>query len=152
MKFNSSLLFALLMFCLSCQGDFASRESKLESCADSFANHYFNYHFDDALRFCTPESGRWLQYAATNVHEADVEVLKTQKEGAGIVVGNIEMADDDSTALVEIQVSNYLQMDTIGTRGHIVQQATFRLPAVYREKQWKIRMEGLPRNETNGPS
>ena len=149
MKFNFSAIFVLLLLCLSCNGEFVGSESKLRNCADSFATYYFNYRFQDAMRFCTPQSERWLTYAASNVHQADVDILKTLSEGAGIEVTDVEISDD-TTATVRIHVTHFLQMDTIGTSGHMAREATFVLPAVYADKQWKIRMEGLPRSEKSG--
>ncbi|MBO4827545.1 MAG: hypothetical protein J5506_10020 [Prevotella sp.] len=150
MKINfltKSVLFIATLFCVSCTDGFSGREGRLEACADSFATHYFNYQFEAARRFCTPESEQWLKYAASNVHQADVDVLKTLSEGAGIEIERISIDDGDSTATVYISVSNFLCMDTIGTQGHMMRHARFVLPAIYADRQWKIRMEGLPRSE-----
>ena len=119
----------------------------METCVDSFATHYFNYQFEDALRFCTPESERWLVYAASNVHQADIDILKKLSQGAEIEIQDIDIEAGDTTATVRIVVRNFLRMDTIGTQGHMTKEATFVLPATYMDKHWKIRMEGLLRSE-----
>ena len=51
------------------------------------------------------------------------------------------------TATVKITVKNFLQMDTIGTSCHMINEGSFTLQAIYINRNWKIRMEGLPQNE-----
>lgn len=62
---------------MSCQPHKGSEE-QLKADIDSFATYYYNWHFEKAARFCTPESKVWLRYAASNVHQADIELLKAK--------------------------------------------------------------------------
>ena len=146
-RFSFISLLAFALACFSCSGNLGSSESRLVTCADSFAVHYFNYHFADAMRFCTPESEKWLRYAASNVHQADIDKLRAQEEPATVEIGETEINETDSTATISMTVSNFLRMDSIGTSGHWVSHATFKFQAVCKNKQWKIRMEDLPRSE-----
>ncbi|MCH4147264.1 MAG: hypothetical protein LKG25_03675 [Prevotella sp.] len=114
---------------------------------DSFAVHYFNWQFKESLPYCTAESGKWLRYAASQVHQPDIDILRTKSEGAGYELGDITYHDDDTTANIIINVKNYLCMDTIGKAGRLTEKATFSIPLVYRGEKWKIKMEGLPRSE-----
>ena len=63
--------------CQSHQGD----EDQLENDIDSFATYYFNWQFPKTQKYCTQSSEPWLRYAASNVHQADVDLLRTKAEG-----------------------------------------------------------------------
>ena len=119
-------------------------EKQLKADADSFATYYYNWHFPKATKFCTPESERWLSYAASNVHEADVELLRTKAEDASIEITNVDFGDDEVSAVVTLTVTNFLQMDTIGQEAHLVPQAVFQLPMQLHEEKWKVNLEKLP--------
>jgi hypothetical protein len=146
MKSLFSLLPLLAFAFFSCSGGLGSSESRLAECADSFAVHYFNYHFADAMRFVTPESEKWLHYAASNVHQADIDLLRSQEEPATVELNEIEIDEADSTGTIRLSVSNFLRMDTIGTSAHLTKRATYVLHAVCKDKKWRIRMAGLPRS------
>lgn len=130
----------------SCKQEPGSEEQLLED-ADSFAVNYYNWHFEQALRYCTPESEKWLRYAAGNVHEADVELLRNREEDAQVELGDILYDDNDSIATIETKVYNYLQMDSIGKAAHLIPESTFRLTMVKRSGKWLIRMESPLRSE-----
>mgnify|MGYP007000016486 CR=1 FL=1 len=66
-----------------------------EADVDSFANNYFNWHFPKAVKYCTQESERWLRYAASNVNETDVELLRQKPEDASIEITDIDFGDDE---------------------------------------------------------
>ena len=130
----------------SCKQESGSEEQLLED-ADSFAVNYYNWHFEQSLRYCTPESEKWLRYAAGNVHEADVELLRNREEDAQVESGDILYDDNDSIATIETKVYNYLQMDSIGKAAHLIPESTFRLTMVKRSGKWLIRMESPLRSE-----
>ena len=123
-------------------------ERSAQAAADSFATYYFNWQFDKASRFVTDSSLVWLRYAASQVHEADIKILR-EKEDAAIEVEEIDI-DNAETASVLVTVKDFLRMDTIGTEGHLVGKASFRLNIERTSTEggeWKIRMEGLPQSE-----
>ena len=51
-----------------------SRE--FDGSVDSFAVYFFNWRLDKAAQFCTPDSKKWLQFAASQVHPEDLEQMK----------------------------------------------------------------------------
>ena len=122
-------------------------EDQLKADVDSFANNYFNWHFPKAMKYCTQESERWLRYAASNVNETDVELLRQKPEDASIEITDIDFGDDETSATVTLTVHNFLQMDTIGQEAHLVEEADFNLPMRIENGVWKIRMVNLPRSE-----
>ena len=129
--------------CQSHQGD----EDQLENDIDSFATYYFNWQFPKTQKYCTQSSEPWLRYAASNVHQADVDLLRTKAEAATIEINDIDFSDDGANATFSITVYNFLQMDTIGQEAHLVEEADFHLPMRIENGVWKIRMVNLPRSE-----
>ena len=118
-----------------------------EATALAFANAYFNYNFDEAAKFCTQDSRRWLAFAASNVYGADIEVLRNMDAGATADVAGMDFPDGDSTAVATVEVANFMQRDTIGRAGRVVDEGVFTLSLVRRDGGWKVRMADLPRNE-----
>ena len=125
---------------MGCQSHEGSKE-QLENDLDSFATHYYNWHFAEALKYCTPASERWLRYMASNVHEADIDLLRNKAEDADIEIGDIDFHDDEVTATAHITVSNFLQMDTIGQAAHLIEQATFPLQLEMQQGKWKVNLD-----------
>ena len=149
MKLNYLLILLTFILASSCDSTtYVKGEKKARAAVDSFATYYFNWQFQKASRFVTDSSQVWLRYAASQVHEADITILR-EKEDA-----TIEIEDVDVTSLygpkARITVRDFLRMDTIGTKGHLVKKASYilYLEEVPEEKvRWKIRMEGLPQSE-----
>lgn len=122
-------------------------ESQLKENVDSFAVHYYNWHFEKAAAYCTPESEKWLKFAATNVRPADIDSLRAKTADAEVGVDNVDFDDNDSTALAIVHVKNFLQMDSIGQAALPHKEATFRIPVVIRGEKWLVNLESLPRAE-----
>lgn len=110
-----------------CQAHEGSEE-QLENNLDSFATYYYNWQFPKAVKFCTASSEPWLKYAASNVHEADVELLRNKETDATVEINDIDFGDDEVSAIADITVRNFLQMDSIGEEAHLVEEADFLLP------------------------
>lgn len=138
--------FLLLATGFGC-GSGNSDRDKAETAASSFAQAYFNYNFDEAAKFCTQDSRRWLSFAASNIYEADVEVLRNMETGATAEVTDMDFSDEDSTAVATVEVANFMQRDTIGKAGRVIDAAVFALTLVRRDGVWKVRMASLPRSE-----
>ena len=136
------ICFTMLPFVASCNHE--GSEKQLKETADLFSTNYFNWHFKEALPYVTDDSYRWLSYAASQVHQADIDILRNMNEGASHEIGDIEFVND-TTAYVLVNVNNFLSIDTIGTEGHIVNEATFRFKAVCKNNIWKIKLNSLPR-------
>lgn len=133
-----------LLCCCTAGGGTADQSGVKEAVA--FGNAFFNYDFEEALTRVTPESERWLRFAASNVTEQDVEVLNAQQEGAVVEAETVEYSDD-STLTVVLHVDNYLQKERVGQKGHIAYDGRYRVELVKRNGRYLVRMAGLPRNE-----
>lgn len=143
---------ALLFFLITaialggCGRQTDDRES-LREVADSFALNYYNWHFQEAARFCLPESEQWLRFAASNVCQADIDSLRVKAEDAGCEIESCEIQHSDTTATVRLLVSDVLLMDTIGSAARHYDKVRFSLLAVKRDGVWKISLSAMPAPE-----
>lgn len=140
------IMTATCLALMACDGLNNSEQGNADERATAFAEAYFNYDFERAMKYVTPESEAWLRFAASNVQEGDVRQLR-EMEAATTEIAKSDY-DTDSTATVMLNVSDYLQPGGIGQESHVVSHGTYRLRLVKREGRWYVRMEGLPRNET----
>ena len=131
-----------LVVTTSCQSQEGS-EDQLKTYADSFAIRYYNWQFPDAAKYCTPTSEQWLRYAASNVHESDVELLRQKDEDATVEIKHVDF-DNDTSAHVTLSVSNFLQMDSIGQEAHLVPGCEVQLAMEMHEGKWKVNLDRLP--------
>lgn len=139
---------AAYMLCSCDSTSFIRGEHKARAAVDSFAFYYFNWQFNKASRFVTDSSQVWLRYAASQVHEADITLLR-DKEDATIEIEDIDITSNNEPK-ARITVRDFLRMDTIGTEGHLVKKASYILhleEAPEEKVKWKIRMEGLLQSE-----
>ena len=139
------ILFTALTY--SCDHLPTSRGSQAENVVDSFCQTYFHYQFERAMAFTTDESHKWLVYAASNVHQEDVDIIRSQEMGPSIDVDEVVTPEKDTIGYALVTVDNHLVMDTIGTVGHLQNNIQYRLDLVKRGGKWKIKLEGLPREE-----
>ena len=139
-KCGSLFGFLSLMSCQPHEGS----EEQLKADVDSFATYYYNWHFEKAARFCTPESKVWLRYAASNVHPADIELLKAKNEDAHIEIGDIDFKEDEVSATVNLEITNFLQMDTIGKEARLINKSKLTLPMTIHNGKWKVELKQLP--------
>lgn len=144
MKKTTYFLIALLFasICLSCTND--SSNGQVNEVAEAFARNYFNWHFKECQNLVTPESVKMLSYVASNVTEADIDMLHSLEEDATIELMNCEL-ENDTTGLAEVYVFNALLRDTIGTTAKRHAEAVTTLRLVKRRK-WLIDLtQGAPR-------
>lgn len=139
-------LFSLLVaFTYSCEHLPTSHGSQAENVVDSFCQTYFSYQFERAMAFVTDESHKWLIYAASNVHQEDVDLMRSQESTASVDVDEVIAPENDTIGYALVSVDNHLVMDSIGEVGHMRDNAQYRLGMVKRGGKWKIKMDGLPR-------
>lgn len=138
--FFLTLLFASL--CLSCTNN--SAHGQAEDVAEAFAENYFNWHLKECKNLVTPESAKMLSYIASNVTEADIDMLHSLEEDATVEVTNCEL-ENDTIGLAEVSVFNALLRDTIGTAAKKHAEAMTTLRLVKRGK-WQVDLtQGAPR-------
>ena len=138
-----SILFAVMA--TACGGLSSPTDEQLCQQAADFAKAYFNYDYPRAAELAMPESARWLQFAASNLTQADLDVINAAEE-ASVSIDDLTRIND-STVTVTIEVENILLKDTIGQPPHVVSEARYPLVLVSRDGRYLIKMEGLPQSE-----
>lgn len=130
---------AVAMILLVACGSSSDADESIRKNAVAFADSYFNLDFHAALDLSTSESRKWICYVASNVSEADLEVLRSYGHDATVNVERVEVIGD-TAAVVKLSVDGFLCTDSIGRPGHIVDGAIFSLPMVRRGDRWLVRM------------
>jgi hypothetical protein len=123
-----------------------SDEKECKKSAESFLNNYYNLRLDNAAKQCTPESKKWLQFIATNLHEGDLALIDSMEQETHVSADKFNQVND-SIVTVLCKLDNYLDVDTLGKAGHIKKNGTIELNMVKRGKVWLVKMEGLPQSE-----
>lgn len=144
MKFYLS---CLLVFFFSCSTDkIKENNDKIAVAAEGFVSEYFNLRLSSSLKYCTPESGKWIKFYAGNITSADLDAFRAAKESVSYEIKDIYMLSDTS-ATVSFMVLNSLCVDDIETAGRVVDEAVFNIPMVKRDGRWLVKMESLLRSE-----
>lgn len=134
-NFLSTIAACLLL--VACNNGGNKYDSDIMEAADCFAAAYFNYDFKDARKYCTIESEKWLRFAASNIIDDDIELLRAKNEGATHEVTDVCCASD-TVATVRLTVKNFLKRDTIGRPGRIVNKDFFSVRLVCRNEEWLV--------------
>lgn len=112
-------LFFYVFFSFSCQNsNNTTTEELIHETADSFATHYFTWHFDRAMRFGDDDMKRYISFIASNVHGADLDLLLSTDKVPDISVGDITLTND-SLATAVINMTDVILMDTLGEEAHL---------------------------------
>jgi hypothetical protein len=136
------LLFLAAILVAGCDvgmdGDQQAREV-----AGDWADAYFNCDFKDASGYVTPESQKWLQYAASNTTAEELKILK-DAGGARVSVNNSFDEANDTMRLITLNVSNVLT--TQQQKPVLAEEGIFKVTVVKRDGEWLVRMAGLPQS------
>lgn len=139
------LLFIIMLlsvsFFVGC--DQKTDREKFESTIDSFAYYYFNSQYPHAIPYVTPESKKWLEYASSQITQADIDILRALPEGASYEIGVNSYHENDTTASVEIVANNVLVLDTIGGGGKIVPETKHAFELRKRKGKWLVHLTEL---------
>ena len=102
-----------------------------------------NYHAAEALS--TPDSRRWLQFAASNTTQQDLDLLK--QHAAEVEATDFFPEANDTLRVVELAVRNSVKPTIAGEQPSQIEKAMFRTTVVKRNGSWLVRMASLPRSE-----
>ena len=132
---------ALTICCTAC-GHSDLGKSQAEVAAKEFAEAYFNYDFGKAAQYATDNSRKWIEFKASNIGEDDIAILREQENGATVEITDADQYNENN-ATVSLRISNFLETDTLGGKGHVVDEASINLHLqLTTEGKWKVRMEG----------
>ena len=141
---KKTLVLALSLLLTACdmiQND----DDEATSTAIQWGEAFFNCDYHAAEALCTPESRRWLQFAASNTTQQDLDLLK--QHAAQIEATDFFPEANDTLRVVELVVHNSVKPTVAGEEPSQVDEALFHTTVVKRNGQWLVRMEGLPRSE-----
>jgi hypothetical protein len=124
-------------------GCFQHGENDALEAVDSFSVAYFNWRFADAMPFVTPQSTRWLRFAAAQVNQEDVDSLRAKHYAADVKVDEVSSVDD-TTKLAMVIVRDFIAMDSIGRTPRTVTVDTFRIPVALTDGYWRVSLRCLP--------
>jgi len=138
-------LYTILLGTLLAACGWPSADDDAEDVAEAWAEAYFNCDYKSALALSTPDSERWLRFAASNTSQAMLDLCDEQP--AEVSVDGIYAAAADTLRVVTVRVSHYVAPTAIGATPMRADEGVFTLPVVQRSGRWLVRMACLPRSE-----
>ena len=96
------------------------------------------------MPYVTADSKRWLEYAASQVHEEDVEALRAMTSAAKWEVVSLQYGENEQQMNAKVEVSNFLAMDTLGTVAHQVEKAVYAIALKQHDNRWLVDLNRLP--------
>ena len=130
----------LLSACNSMNGD----DQEATEAAIKWADAYFNYDFHEAEKYATPESRQWLQFAASNTTQQDLDLLK--QHAAQVEATDFFPEANDTLRVVELVVRNSVKPTVAGEEPSQTDKAVFHTTVVKRNGSWLVRMASLPQS------
>ena len=138
------LILAMVLSLTAC--NLTNREDTLATdVAVQWGEAFFNCDYHAAQALSTPESRRWLQFAASNTTQQDLDLLK--QHAAEVEATDYFPAANDTLRVVQLVVCNSLSPAVNGGAPLQVDEALFSVTVVKRNDQWLVRMASLPRSE-----
>ena len=138
------LILAMVLSLTAC--NLTNREDTVATdVAVQWGEAFFNCDYHAAQALSTPESRRWLQFAASNTTQQDLDLLK--QHAAEVEATDYFPAANDTLRVVQLVVRNSLSPAVNGGAPLQVDEALFSVTVVKRNDQWLVRMASLPRSE-----
>ena len=138
------LILAMVLSLTAC--NLTNREDTLATdVAVQWGEAFFNCDYHAAQALSTPESRRWLQFAASNTTQQDLDLLK--QHAAEVEATDYFPAANDTLRVVQLVVRKCLSPAVNGGAPLQVDEALFSVTVVKRNDQWLVRMASLPRSE-----
>jgi hypothetical protein len=139
-KFQILLLTLSLTACNMMQND----EDQATAVAVEWGEAFFNCDYHAAEALCTPESRRWLQFAASNTTQQDLDLLK--QHAAEVEATDFFPEANDTLRVVELVVRNSVKPTVAGEEPSQIDKALFHTTVVKRNGNWLVRMASLPQS------
>ena len=122
-----------------------SDEDKAIETAVEWGEAFFNCDYHAAEALSTAESRRWLQFAASNTTQQDLDLLR--QHPAEVDATDFFPEADDTLRVVQLVVRHSLSPAVNGGQSVQVEEALFPVTVVKRNGSWLVRMASLPRSE-----
>ena len=141
---KKTLVLALSLLLAACdmmQND----DNEATSTAVQWGEAFFNCDYHAAEALCTPESRRWLQFAASNTTQQDLDLLK--QHAAQVEATDFFPEANDTLRVVELVVRNSVKPTVAGEEPSQTDKAVFHTTVVKRNGSWLVKMASLPQSE-----
>jgi len=136
------LLFALVFLLGSCHLNDDNSPNAVDKPLNAWAEAYFGFDYEEALDYMTPESEKWIRFAASNITEKDVAFINEHNKGANMEIIDRYMMTGDTACSARIRVSDFVQLGFVGQENKVIDQAEYQITLVKRDDKWKVKMEG----------
>lgn len=138
-----SLLFALCVIGSACSSIEETDKEDIFNTTKLFSENYFNYYFDEASQYTTPESKVVLKWRASNVNEQEISAYNTSQNAATLDMNELSYEKvNDTTAIVHCVMLNSIQRNNLDSAPYVSKQTNYALQLTKRNKKWLIKMEG----------
>lgn len=129
-------LFVGIVSMFSCKGK--TDEELLIQRVDSFAVHYYNWQLGKCMQQVTPESKHKLEFAASNMTQSDVDLLKTAETGATYEIEDVSI--NGSEATVQLRVYDYFEAKDINQPLQKTDESQVQLHLVKNGENWQVEL------------
>jgi len=136
------LLFALVFLLGSCQVSDNDTLDAVDKPLSTWAEAYFGFDYEEALDYMTPESEKWIRFAASNITEKDVAFINEHNRNVKTEIIDRYIMAGDTSCSARIRVSDFVQLGFVGQEGKVIDQAEYQITLVKRDDKWKVKMEG----------
>lgn len=138
------ILLALTLTIAACSM-IQNNDEQASATAVEWGEAFFNCNYHAAEELSTPESRHWLQFAASNTTQQDLELLK--QHAAEVEATDFFPVANDTMRVIELVVRNSVKPTVAGEEPSQIDKALFHITVVKRNDRWQVRMVGLPQNE-----
>jgi hypothetical protein len=139
------LLICTLLLSLTACNMIQRDDDQATAVAVEWGDAFFNCDYHAAEALSTPESRRWLQFAASNTTQHDLDLLK--QHAAEVEATDFFPDANDTLRVVELVVHNSISPSIHAGESSQVDKALFHITVVKRNSKWLVRMADLPRSE-----
>ncbi len=136
------LLFALVFLLGSCQVSDNDTLDAVDKSLSTWAEAYFGFDYEEALDYMTPESEKWIRFAASNITEKDVAFINEHNRNVKTEIIDRYIMAGDTSCSARIRVSDFVQLGFVGQEDKVIDQAEYQITLVKRDDKWKVKMEG----------
>ncbi|MBP3775981.1 MAG: hypothetical protein J6I37_03230 [Prevotella sp.] len=136
------LLFALVFLLGSCQVSDNDTLDAVDKPLSTWAEAYFGFDYEEALDYMTPESEKWIRFAASNITEKDVAFINEHNRNVKTEIIDRYIMAGDTSCSARIRVSDFVQLGFVGQEDKVIDQAEYQITLVKRDDKWKVKMEG----------
>jgi len=135
MKKNSLFfLLPLLILLVACS---STPQSEAEKTAVNFSKAMYSLKLDEAKKYCAPDASRILSFVASNIKKEDLKLLKEAGE-ADISVIDSSIDPGDSTATVNLKISNYIQLNLMTGKATIEKEKEEKVDLIKVKDKWLV--------------